>query len=68
VTKNSLVEAYVMKLVLACIDMPNWSRTIMRWCMKSASGIAKPLREEIKSFGSIMLESGLHLVQRLGRR
>jgi hypothetical protein len=57
-----------MKLVLACIDMLNWSRTIMRWCMKSASGIAKPLREEMKWFGTTILESGLHLVQRLGRR
>jgi hypothetical protein len=52
-------NTHLMKLVRACIDMPSWSRTLIRWGTKSRKDIAYPFRGAIKSLGSTMDGSGL---------
>jgi hypothetical protein len=56
-------NTHLMKLVRACIDMPSWSRTLIRWGTKSRKDIAYPFRGAIKSLGSTIAGSGLRSIR-----
>jgi hypothetical protein len=56
-------NTHLMKFVRACIDMPSWSRTLIRWGTKSRKVIAYPFRGAIKSLGSTMAGSGLPCIR-----